>query len=126
MDNKANAQYLIIPEGMTHHPHFSLVLFFLALLFTSVVIADQKDNPHDAHFDVPTGITEHSASTLDDEYLSTVHGKGVEQAPIRSAESAGVILWDEKGPRRGNSRHIDTRVTGSGNVQRSTIAIRRY
>lgn len=62
-----------------------------------------------------------SAPTVDRHELSKQHGKGSTGPAAKGTNSVAVILWDERGSSGGQTNRVS--VTGSGNVQSTTVSV---
>ena len=62
-----------------------------------------------------------SAPTVDRHELSKQHGKGSTGPAAKGTSGVAVILWDERGSSGGQTTRVS--VTGSGNVQSTTVSV---
>ena len=115
----------------TRRPTVYLVVRCTGLLFAWLVLTLLTANPtiadpgHPGMLDAKlVGIS--AAVRIDDRSLSNVRGKGTRAPNLTPTDSVGVILWDESGQGSRTGRHTQVRAAGNGNVQRSTVVIRRY
>jgi len=63
------------------------------------------------------------APAIDSQELARQHGRGATSKTAKGTNSLAVILWDERGGKGGQTTRVS--LTGTGNVQSSTVRVNR-